>query len=72
MHTLQLKSPLAATERRRSARAVALPLLRWYKDCLDRADQRRQLAALDERLLKDIGIGFIEQRNESCKPFWRP
>ncbi len=31
---------------------------------------RRQLAQLDERLLRDIGISPIEVRREIIKPFW--
>jgi uncharacterized protein YjiS (DUF1127 family) len=27
---------------------------------------------LDERLLRDIGIGRIEAENEARKPFWQP
>lgn len=32
---------------------------------------RRQLAALDERLLADVGIGQAERLEELDKPFWR-
>jgi uncharacterized protein YjiS (DUF1127 family) len=38
----------------------------------ERARQRRRLAALDERMLRDIGLGAAEVRAEWEKPFWRP
>ena len=36
----------------------------------DRAEQRRDLAELDEPLLRDIGKTREEARRESEKPFW--
>jgi uncharacterized protein YjiS (DUF1127 family) len=39
----------------------------WY----ERARQRRCLAKLDERLLRDIGIDRITAMEEVSKPFWR-
>jgi len=38
----------------------------------DRARQRRILAALDERMLSDIGRSRAAVKRESAKPFWRP
>lgn len=32
---------------------------------------RRQLAALDSRLLADIGVSEAERRAELAKPFWK-
>lgn len=53
----------------------------WFKgllralDCLgtwaERAAQRRQLASLDERMLRDIGRSHSDALRESAKPFWR-
>ena len=43
-------------------------LLVWQ----DRANARHQLAQLDDRLLKDIGISRIDAHYEAAKPFWRP
>ena len=48
------------------AAAFAL-ILRWT----ERASQRRALAALDERMLRDIGVTRIDAMRESEKPFWR-
>jgi uncharacterized protein YjiS (DUF1127 family) len=37
----------------------------------ERALQRRALAELDERLLRDLGITRCDAEMESSKPFWR-
>ena len=37
----------------------------------ERARQRRHLASLDDRLLRDIGISRLDAINEIDKPFWR-
>ena len=47
--------------------ASALPQL-WY----ERHRQRRHLARLDERLMRDIGIDRATAEFEISKPFWRP
>ena len=39
----------------------------WY----ERSRQRRRLARLDDRLLRDIGIDRIAAMEEISKPFWR-
>lgn len=36
----------------------------------DRWQQRRQLARLDARLLRDIGLDPVEAAREVHKPFW--
>jgi uncharacterized protein YjiS (DUF1127 family) len=41
-------------------------LLRWH----ELARQRRELLALNERMLKDIGITRAEAEREACRPFW--
>jgi uncharacterized protein YjiS (DUF1127 family) len=46
--------------------AVGL-LVRWE----ERARQRHQLAGLDDRMLRDIGIDRLTAQSESLKPFWR-
>ena len=35
------------------------------------AEQRRHLAELDERMLKDVGVTPREAAAESAKPWWR-
>ena len=38
----------------------------------ERSRQRRHLAKLDDRLLRDIGLSRVEATHETEKPFWRP
>jgi uncharacterized protein YjiS (DUF1127 family) len=47
-----------------AARAV------WF--WTERSRQRRALAELDDRLLRDIGLTRDEARRECANPFWRP
>jgi uncharacterized protein YjiS (DUF1127 family) len=42
-------------------------LLTWY----ERRRQRRELQALSDHMLHDIGIGRADVEAESAKPFWR-
>ncbi len=48
-------------------RAVEL-VLGWQ----EMARQGRALLALDERLLKDIGITRADAKREASRPFWDP
>jgi uncharacterized protein YjiS (DUF1127 family) len=41
-------------------------LFRWH----ERARQRRELYALDDRMLKDIGITRVDVEREAGKHFW--
>lgn len=43
-------------------------LVLWH----DRARQRRQLAAFDDRALRDMGVTRLDALREYEKPFWRP
>lgn len=47
-------------------RAVELVHI-WH----ERAYERRLLAAMSERLCKDIGLSNVDLWNEVNKPFWR-
>jgi len=47
-------------------RAVAV-LFAWY----ERARQRRHLSALDDRMLKDIGLTRADVEFEAGKHFWK-
>jgi uncharacterized protein YjiS (DUF1127 family) len=38
----------------------------WF----ERSRQRRALADLDDRLLRDIGVTCTQARREAAKPFW--
>ncbi|NYS61383.1 DUF1127 domain-containing protein [Vreelandella salicampi] len=42
--------------------------LQHYQQC---RRSRRQLLALDDRLLEDIGITRAQARKEGHKPFWQ-
>ncbi len=42
-------------------------LARWA----ERRNQRRALLALDDKLLKDIGLSPADAWREGYKPFWR-
>lgn len=51
----------------RAAMAVPALLALWSA----RVRTRRTLAALDDRILRDIGLGRAEVDREAAKPFWR-
>jgi uncharacterized protein YjiS (DUF1127 family) len=70
----------ASTPARGARTAPALwPAIRpWAAAALDRllgwhelARQRRALLALDDRMLKDIGITRADAEREASRPFWR-
>ena len=46
-------------------------LVRLISVWIERARQRRALADLDDRLLRDIGTTRREAMDECDKPFWR-
>jgi uncharacterized protein YjiS (DUF1127 family) len=48
-------------------RSALIVIRHWH----ERARQRRQLARLDARMLRDIGITAGEAERECNKPFWR-
>jgi len=37
----------------------------------ERAEQRKHLAGMNERMLKDVGISRADAAREANKPFWR-
>jgi len=45
-----------------------LARIRLYRQ---RQKTRRQLAAMNDYMLKDLGISSCEVRREATKPFWR-
>ena len=47
-----------------------LRVAHYFLTCLDAARQRRQLLALDERTLKDVGISRIDALREANRYFW--
>ena len=42
----------------------------WF--WMERSRQRRALAELDDRLLRDIGLTRDETGRECANPFWKP
>ncbi len=65
---------MAATAEVKSRAARANAML-WVVETLEtwaaRAAQRRQLAALDARMLRDIGRSESDVLRETAKPFWQ-
>jgi uncharacterized protein YjiS (DUF1127 family) len=55
----------------RAALAWACAAHAWARACLARVRQRRALAQLDARLLRDIGRDRVAVAREIEKPFWR-
>jgi uncharacterized protein YjiS (DUF1127 family) len=49
-------------------RAAVRTVLVW----MERSQQRRALAELDDRLLRDIGLTREDALQECANPFWRP
>jgi uncharacterized protein YjiS (DUF1127 family) len=37
----------------------------------ERSEQRKHLAGMNERMLKDVGISRADAAREANKPFWR-
>jgi len=56
---------------RQKAYSDATSILDLAKCFYQRAVQRRRLAAMDDRMLQDIGISRVDALRESSKPFWR-
>ena len=54
---------------RRTSSLVALAAL--LRRSRARIRERRALAAMDERLLRDIGINRLDAARECAKPFWQ-
>jgi uncharacterized protein YjiS (DUF1127 family) len=63
-------------EPRRKRPAVPKPsqadaLWGTLREMLRRYRSRRDIASMDERALKDIGVSIAEAETEANKPFWR-
>lgn len=75
MPTFDLYVPRAySTWRPRTRRAPIHPFTAAWElvaSWIERARQRQALAALDEAMLRDIGITRVEAAREAGKPFWR-
>lgn len=64
---LRLSGPTFGGGFRSMAARIVDILLIWQ----ERAAQRHALAALDERMLSDIGLSHADAFREASKPFWR-
>lgn len=67
----QAGQSLSLLERLRRPAAILSPLIDWYQRHRQLARERRVLACLDDRLLKDIGLGRADAEQEIAKGFWR-
>ena len=50
---------------------IFLSLVTLLQSWFVRAQERRMLLQLDQRMLKDIGITRVDAAREAMKPFWR-
>ncbi len=53
------------------AALIAGDVVRFVYTGMERAEQRRRLRGLDDRLLNDIGLSRGDVSTEVEKPFWR-
>lgn len=54
-----------------AAMKAATTALAWALDAYLRAQSRHNLAGLDDRALRDIGLSRADVVRETDKPFWR-
>ncbi len=59
------------SSRRGAPGFLALRLFTYLADCLELYRQRRSLEALDDRMLKDIGLTRCDVEAEVSRPLWR-
>jgi uncharacterized protein YjiS (DUF1127 family) len=59
------------TEWRHWPKAVGLSVVAVLREWCRRSRERTQLASLDDRMLRDIGVTRGEVLSEINKPFWR-
>ena len=57
--------------RRGATDGVLNAFLRGVAESIRRARQRRDLAALSDHSLRDIGLSRVDVELEAGKPFWR-
>ena len=55
-----------------SVRTLLVGVLQWLRHHYEVYRQRRALLALDEAMLKDLGINRTDALQEGNNPFWRP
>lgn len=62
-----IRMPSFMRSARSCLRCVGQRLIRWRR----LSYERRLLASLDDRMLRDIGVSRSDADEESRKPFWR-
>lgn len=73
MHTID-KSVLSLRERPswyKGLHRLIVSAVDWLAICYDRSRERQALLALDDHLLRDIGLSRADVWDEGRKPFWR-
>ena len=68
--SLQRAGPLLARSVVRVLAMAAAACADWLRRAAERSSQRRALAHLSDRLLRDIGLSRAEAETEVRKPFW--
>ncbi len=68
--TLAAAAGGSAPRRMASAGPIVTPLFELFSTWFERARQRRHLHALDDRMLKDIGVTRADVEFEAQKHFW--
>ncbi len=48
------------------AKALMVHLVTWQ----NRVRERKHLASLDDRMLRDVGLSRVDVEREASKPFW--
>lgn len=61
------QAPASQGVTRSSRPTIVTTLRRWSTNVYN----RRALASLDERMLRDCGISEAQRQHEISKPFWR-
>jgi len=64
-------SPIFGRSRASEGLSFGRRLIAFLFDCIDVYRQRRALEALDERMLKDIGLTRCDVEAEVSRPIWR-
>jgi uncharacterized protein YjiS (DUF1127 family) len=67
----EIHTASAGRYREYSLKKAVIAALRVVLVWHERARQRRALARLDDRLLRDVGLSRAQAVGEARKPFWR-
>ncbi|MDY0870381.1 DUF1127 domain-containing protein [Dongia rigui] len=65
------RSPIFGRSRSLERLSFGRRLIAFLFDCIDIYRQRRALEALDDRMLKDIGLTRCDVEAEVSRPVWR-